>query len=86
MPFVDHYGSVQIVLCSDAGKTVPTKDHANESAYDCLFSLLQLSILFCSELSSFSAGTSFLKPFYRSHCLLERNYQTALPRGPPAIS
>ena len=86
MPLVNHDGSVQIVACSGTDKTVPTEDHANESTYDCPFSLLQLGILPYAESSSFPAGNSLLEPSYLSYNLPESNYQTALPRGPPPIS
>ena len=86
MPLVNHEGLVQFVACLDTGKTVPTKNRAIESTYDCPFSLLQLSYLPFLGPISFPAGNSFFESSYFSYKLPERNYKTTLPRGPPPIS
>ena len=86
MPLVNHDGSFQIVTCLGTDKRVLTEDRTNQSTYDCPFSLLQLSILPCAGSSPFSAGKSLLELSYISYNHPERNYQTALPRGPPSIA
>ena len=86
MPFVNYDGSIQIVTCSGTDKRVLTEDRTNRSTYDCPFSLLQLSILPYGGSSPFPADKSLLELSYLSYNHPERNYQTALPRGPPSIS
>ncbi len=86
MPFVNHEGLVQIVACTGADAKVPTEGRANESTYDCPFSLLQTSTLPRAESSSFPGGNSLFEPRYLYYKLPEKNCQTALPRGPPPTS
>ena len=86
MPLVNHGGSVQIVACSGTDKKAPTEDHAIGSTYDCPLSILQLSLLPHAEIAPVLASNSPLKPSCMFYNLAERNYGTALSRGPPPIS